>query len=55
MKTPLKAARERPHTIPSFPVVGIGASAGGLGAFEKFFSAVPDGRKIATNSKAEKI
>ncbi|MDD3814318.1 MAG: chemotaxis protein CheB, partial [Desulfocapsaceae bacterium] len=26
----------------SFPVVGIGASAGGLEAFEAFFSAMPD-------------
>ena len=28
----------------SFPVVGIGASAGGLAAFEAFFSAMPPGR-----------
>ena len=27
----------------SFPVVGIGASAGGLAAFEAFFSALPAG------------
>jgi chemotaxis response regulator CheB len=26
---------------PSFPIVGIGASAGGLAAFEAFFSAMP--------------
>jgi len=26
----------------SFPVVGIGASAGGLAAFEEFFSAIPN-------------
>ena len=27
----------------AFPIVGIGASAGGLAAFEAFFSAMPDG------------
>lgn len=30
-----------PTPIPSFPIVGIGASAGGLAAFEAFFSGVP--------------
>ena len=30
-----------PKTPPNFPVVGIGASAGGLAAFEAFFSAMP--------------
>ncbi len=29
------------HTISSFPIVGIGASAGGLAAFESFFSNMP--------------
>lgn len=29
-----------------FPIVGIGASAGGLAAFEAFFSAVPDDTKL---------
>ena len=29
------------ETLPGFPVVGIGASAGGLAAFEAFFSAMP--------------
>ena len=29
------------HEGPAFPIVGIGASAGGLGAFEAFFSAMP--------------
>ncbi len=33
--------KESPGKIPSFPIVGVGASAGGLGAFEKFFSAMP--------------
>lgn len=28
-------------TVPSFPIVGIGASAGGLAAFEAFFSGMP--------------
>ena len=31
------------HEAPKYPIVGIGASAGGLGAFEAFFSAMPDG------------
>lgn len=30
-----------PSSVPAFPVVGIGASAGGLEAFEAFFSAMP--------------
>ena len=29
-----------------FPIVGIGASAGGLAAFEKFFSAIPDNTNL---------
>lgn len=29
-----------------FPIVGIGASAGGLAAFENFFSAIPDNSKL---------
>ncbi|HWJ06451.1 MAG TPA: chemotaxis protein CheB, partial [Steroidobacteraceae bacterium] len=32
---------EVPGMAPSFPVVGIGASAGGIAAFEAFFSAMP--------------
>ena len=35
------SARSRP----SFPIVGIGASAGGLAAFESFFSGMPAGRE----------
>jgi len=31
-----------PHG-PAFPIVGIGASAGGLAAFEAFFSGMPSG------------
>ena len=30
-----------PHNPPAFPVVGIGASAGGIAAFEAFFSTMP--------------
>jgi two-component system CheB/CheR fusion protein len=30
-----------PKKVRSFPIVGVGASAGGLDAFEKFFSAMP--------------
>ena len=29
------------HADPGFPIVGIGASAGGLAAFEAFFSGMP--------------
>ncbi len=29
------------ETIPTFPIVGIGASAGGLAAFEAFFPVCP--------------
>ena len=32
--------RRRPHT-PTFPIVGIGASAGGMAAFDAFFSGMP--------------
>ena len=50
--TPRKAIRPRPTALPlapreapvepaAFPVVGIGASAGGLAAFEAFFSGFP--------------
>ena len=34
-----KTARRRPNT--DFPIVGIGASAGGLAAFQAFFSGIP--------------
>ena len=36
-----------PHEEDSFPIVGIGASAGGLEAFEQFFAAVPPGSGLA--------
>ena len=29
------------NNLPSFPIIGIGASAGGLAAFESFFSGMP--------------
>jgi two-component system, chemotaxis family, CheB/CheR fusion protein len=42
-----EGAAERPFaTAPAFPVVGIGASAGGLAAFEAFFSAMPADRDV---------
>ncbi|MBI9100192.1 MAG: hypothetical protein JEY91_17050 [Spirochaetaceae bacterium] len=34
--------QNEPDAIPLFPVVGIGASAGGLAAFECFIEAVPE-------------
>ena len=46
-----KAIPEKPHADKQawaqFPVVGIGASAGGLEAFEAFFSAMPDNSGMA--------
>jgi len=39
MKTP--SVQEQEGGRPPFPIVGIGASAGGLAAFEAFFSAIP--------------
>jgi two-component system CheB/CheR fusion protein len=38
---PVGEVLEAQETSPHFPVVGIGASAGGLAAFEAFFSAMP--------------
>ncbi len=35
------AASEPAPAAPSFPIVGIGASAGGLAAFEAFFANMP--------------
>lgn len=40
---PVVESSQAPSTIPSFPIVGIGASAGGLAAFEKFLSGIPEG------------
>ena len=37
------AAAKRPAAPPDFPVVGIGASAGGLAAIEEFLAAMPSG------------
>ncbi|BDU71860.1 chemotaxis protein CheB [Mesoterricola silvestris] len=37
------APKERPPKL-DFPLVALGASAGGLGAFEAFFSGLPDGQ-----------
>ena len=34
-------AQQVAHAPPHFPIIGIGASAGGLKAFEAFFSALP--------------
>lgn len=41
-KTPAPENHPGSVSAPAFPVVGIGASAGGLEAFERFFSAMPD-------------
>ena len=39
--TPASDAPAEPPADPSFPIVGIGASAGGLAAFDAFLSAIP--------------
>ena len=41
---PSAAAPPPEHEAPGFPIVGIGASAGGLAAFEAFFSGMPADR-----------
>jgi two-component system CheB/CheR fusion protein len=41
------AAHAAPHSLPHFPVVGIGASAGGLEALETFLQHVPAGSGAA--------
>src|SRR5438094_10503786 len=38
---PLKAPRGPVHSFPSFPIVGIGASAGGLEAFTQLLGSIP--------------
>ena len=43
-ETPPAAARTSPEAA-AFPIVGIGASAGGLAAFEAFFSGLPPDRQ----------
>ncbi len=40
--TPLVESNVTPLPDAGFPIVGIGASAGGLAAFEEFFSGIPD-------------
>ncbi|MCX6556012.1 MAG: chemotaxis protein CheR, partial [Candidatus Aminicenantes bacterium] len=42
-KDPGSAAATESHPKTGFPIVGIGASAGGLAAFEAFFSGMPTG------------
>jgi two-component system CheB/CheR fusion protein len=41
-KPPVPNADPDKSSIKEFPIVGIGASAGGLAVFDKFFSAMPD-------------
>lgn len=41
LATPAPRAPATPEPPPAFPIVGIGASAGGLAAFEAFFSGMP--------------
>lgn len=42
IKTPAQDSDSNKSITADFPIVGIGASAGGLAAFEKFFSAISD-------------
>jgi len=42
MATPKKKKTPPPATVQNFPIVGIGASAGGLDAFKRFLTAVPE-------------
>jgi two-component system CheB/CheR fusion protein len=44
-----------PIPAPGFPIVGIGASAGGLPAFEAFFSAMPADKDTGNESALKKI
>ena len=38
--------RKRAAAAPTFPIVGIGASAGGLAAIEEFLAAMPTGESL---------
>ncbi len=42
-------AKSSDHLREDFPIVGIGASAGGLAAFEAFFSGMPKGREESSD------
>ncbi|MBF0513718.1 MAG: PAS domain-containing protein [Desulfovibrionaceae bacterium] len=44
---PAKADRAAPRRLEGFPVIGIGASAGGLEALELFLKSVPEGSGLA--------
>ncbi len=49
-QAPVKQAKDLPYTQfgkGRFPIVGIGASAGGLEALEQFFANVPAGTAFA--------
>jgi two-component system CheB/CheR fusion protein len=47
------AASSDGEAMPGFPIVGIGASAGGLDAFKKFFAAMPAGSGDLESSNEE--
>lgn len=40
---PAFESSQAPSSMPFFPIVGVGASAGGLAAFERFLSGIPEG------------
>jgi chemotaxis response regulator CheB len=46
-KAPAKPAAKAQSSAPEFPIIGIGCSAGGLEALEKFLRNVPAGSGMA--------
>ncbi len=47
MAAPKKSKIQLPATVQHFPIVGIGASAGGLDAFKRLLAAIPDSSGMA--------
>ena len=47
MAAPSKNKTQPPATVQNFPIVGIGASAGGLDAFKRLLAAIPDSSGMA--------
>ena len=47
MATPKKDKQKPPASVQNFPIVGIGASAGGLDAFKRLLKAIPDNSGMA--------
>jgi two-component system CheB/CheR fusion protein len=47
MAAPKKNKTQPPATVQDFPIVGIGASAGGLDAFKRLLTAIPESSRMA--------